>query len=612
MGIMVGECGYIWGLFSVFAGCKACGDRQKQYDYFKLTAMQRILLLLIITLLLSLQGYAQDKKATPTSTEQQLMELRVQQQYLEKKMEDQKALLDEKFEVKKENLDHDSNQIGTWLNVLGIFIAFIGIGLPIIGFILGRNFVSEVKNKIKSDLNNELESFRESITKMTNEANNIQNNQKSKLKAIENDISEQHKNFNDWFLSIKEQINNDCNFTKTATEQIKVFYDTYLFYKSNTIQNNSLNEKDNTFETTNSIYDKYRNSDNLSDLEELDNELKDIKLDDTVKKEINYLAYQICYRNYKYTECINYLKQIITLQNDDFDIYAKIGNAYYLNNEFDMALKYLYKSLDLNPSNIPALIDIAYVFLELNNTSLAVNYFKNTLGKNPYNENAIMGLGYCYFKEKQYIESINYYSQINGSSIYYSKAMANIASCYWLMNDFNNVILHLSKALEFDNENQTYLKNISVAYLKIGEPDKAFDHMVKLLNNGNNTAIADLTEISILTNKDDEYINSLMLKLKLSLNTILKNFLHELFNIIINTKNNNWNLNLENTFELLKKSTNYDSSKIKWSFDEIKNWLSNKYNYKNNLSNENVDFLKNLIEKIENWRDSDEEMKVVE
>jgi tetratricopeptide (TPR) repeat protein len=575
--------------------------------------MQRILLILFIPLLLllTLQGYAQEKKAATTSTEQHLMELSVQQQYLEKKIDDQKTLLEDKFEVKKENLDHDSTQIGSWLNLLGIFIACIGIGLPIIGFILGRNFVSEVKTKINSDLGNELEGFRKSIKRMKDEANNIQNAQKYRLKAIESEILEQHKDFNKWFSSIKEQINNDCNFTKIATEQIKANFEISLYYKQNKTKNDNLREKDNTFETTNNIYNKYRHSRKLSDLKELDNELKNTTLDNTTKIEINYLAYEICYKNTNYTECLNYLNKILILQGDDFDVYAKIGNAYYLNDEFDKALKYLYKSTDLNPLNIPALIDIAYIFLELNNTSLAITYFKNTLEKNQFNENAIMGLGYCYFKEKEYNESINYYSQINGSSSHYSKAMANIASCYWLMSEFNNVILHLSKAIEFDNANKTYLKNISIAYLKIGEPDKSFDYMVKLFSNGDKSTIADLTEISILTNKDDNYIRSLMLNLKLSINPFLNNFMHELFNIIINTKNNNWNLNLESTFELLKKSTNYDSSRVKWSFEEIKNWLNNKYNYKNNLSSKNVYFLKDLIAKIENWTDTAEGMKVV-
>jgi hypothetical protein len=63
------------------------------------------------------------------------------------KLNDERRLLEEKFEIKRENLAFQSNLIFWGLTILGILIAFFGVVLPIAGFFFGIKLFEKVNKE---------------------------------------------------------------------------------------------------------------------------------------------------------------------------------------------------------------------------------------------------------------------------------------------------------------------------------------------------------------------------------------------------------------------------------------------------------------------------------
>ena len=104
------------------------------------------------------------------STQEQVIENKIRLNELEKKVDaqdkemhhiyDKKQVeLESKFELKNENLESKSTWVNYLLGILGILIAFFGIGVPFAAVYYSRKYSSEIDSEVEK-ANNDLETFK--------------------------------------------------------------------------------------------------------------------------------------------------------------------------------------------------------------------------------------------------------------------------------------------------------------------------------------------------------------------------------------------------------------------------------------------------------------------
>lgn len=426
-----------------------------------LTTTQRIVLLFIFPLFINIQGYSQDKNTTTSSIEQQLMELRLQQQYLEKKVDDQKSSLEEKYDIKKENLEYKRDETNGWISLFGLVVTVIGIGLPVIGYILGKRIVADIDSQ-KNNLEEKIVNIQTSITQKQKE---IEEKYKEQLDWVEmqkieyKEIHEKYKSEMDVMKSNLKQLLSEAKCDRDEIKEVKDSIKPELYQIDESEEFNNLDK------------DTYSNkiTTNLSEVKTL-----------LIKAEKEY-------NENKHTKSIDIYKSILAKYSNNLtddliaEVYNRIANSYWPLNDYENSLKYSKKALSLSPTNAIAAYNTGITYAKMNLYEDAIEYLNKTVELKPEFFEAYNMLGNIHLLNKRYTESINSFNKAlslkpNDDMIYHHLGIASFSN-----KNTTDAIAYFNKGLEINPNNESIIINIAVAHIQEDNFDTAKEYLEKAL-----------------------------------------------------------------------------------------------------------------------------------
>lgn len=129
-----------------------------------------------------------------------------------------------------------------------------------------------------------------------------------------------------------------------------------------------------------------------------------------------------------------------------------------------------------DPGQVKAAFNSAIKYLAEKNLSEAKLGFEKVIKLNPKSAEAYLNLGIVYFLENNMPFAIENMKKAVGIDPTLAKGYANLGNCCFKEGSYKDAIGYWNVALNITPDNPTVQRNIAVAYEKIDNPSKAFQH----------------------------------------------------------------------------------------------------------------------------------------
>jgi tetratricopeptide (TPR) repeat protein len=228
---------------------------------------------------------------------------------------------------------------------------------------------------------------------------------------------------------------------------------------------------------------------------------------------------------------------------------------------------------DINLESLCAIyFNIAYSYNNINkagNLEKALEFYKKALEIKPDSHNAWYNLGCTYNDLKRNDDAIECYMKVLNITPNSAQTWNNIGFSYLRNKDYIKALENYKKALEIDDNYISAYENIVEVLLFTNQLKEAKEYLQKL------------EKITVKFEFGYFWIEMLYLKLI-----------------------DNWNKNINETFDTLKESVKNERSKIEWEFNDIRTWLSSETS--NFINKEQRTFISELVSLIEAWKLEDQ------
>lgn len=133
----------------------------------------------------------------------------------------------------------------------------------------------------------------------------------------------------------------------------------------------------------------------------------------------------------KTEESVEFYKEALKIRDDRPQVYAKLGQAYFLLGKYDEAIDNFEKGFYLDPINTLILSGLAEVYIALEQYDKAEDYYKKTLEIDQNDTRALWGLGHTYLYKREVDKAELYYkkSQMTDSAFFSNFNLAFIYAC---------------------------------------------------------------------------------------------------------------------------------------------------------------------------------------
>ncbi len=184
----------------------------------------------------------------------------------------------------------------------------------------------------------------------------------------------------------------------------------------------------------------------------------------------------------KYPEAIELLQDAVISFPDDFAINLILGLSYSQSNKYAEAEPYLRKSVELNSKDVNALSALGYTLSRLNQNDDAIIYLNKALELEPKNVDLLGTLGLIYNEQKKFSECDSIYSKALEIDSTNALVLNNYAYSLSERGIKLESALHMvSKAIEKDSKNPSYLDTIGWVYYQLGNYEQAEINIRKAL-----------------------------------------------------------------------------------------------------------------------------------
>ena len=518
------------------------------------------------------------------STQEQTIETKVRLNELEKKVDAQeqeiqsvsdknKADLEVKFELKKENLEYKKGLVGWWLTVLGLLITFFGIGVPIAAIIFSRNFSKDFmkqKEKAEADFDKFKNESKENIDQFISIS-------KEKFKLLEEKS-----------LICITNLNKSVQDGKNAADGIIETNKEMDVLKKNLVNPDLTTKNKEAF---------------ASQAKELGNEEGITKYEKDFAKALElYFSDETQQALDKFIEIINNYPNKITMIKLA-EIYFYIAYLYEKLDKLDKFLEYTNISITINPKNSDAWYNKGVYFLKIEEFKEAQIYFNKALEIRPNFENAILNLGACYRNNKDIEEVLNLSNKLVEIHPKSKEAWCNLGIYYNSIKEFDKAIESFQKGIDIDPEFVKAYCNIALSLTFKGIYDKAIEYYKiaiekdKVKGKELSPIYTNLIETCLFANELEnakKYIAEVNeLEIKTEINIFILNVLYLIMTDSLDK-------NADQTFKEIKELVRNDAKKINWSFEEMRNWLSS--NKSSFITDDQRTLITELIRLFEEWR----------
>lgn len=201
----------------------------------------------------------------------------------------------------------------------------------------------------------------------------------------------------------------------------------------------------------------------------------------------------LLFDNRQYNETIEVLKRGVEKFPEDFTINLILGISYSQMNKYEPAKVYLAKAVELEPGDVNALSSLGYTLSRLKETKEAIKYLNSAIKLAPDNVDLLGTLGLIYDGEEDWANCDSIY--LLALSIDSSNALVLNNYAYSLSKRGDKLDLALemvSKAIESEPNNSSYLDTYGWVYFKMGNYPKAQEYIRKSLDiSGDNSVVLD-------------------------------------------------------------------------------------------------------------------------
>lgn len=165
-------------------------------------------------------------------------------------------------------------------------------------------------------------------------------------------------------------------------------------------------------------------------------------------------------------KAVEVLEKAIEIYPDYLNAWLLLGNAKYkMHKNVAEAEKYYFKTLQLKPSYFEGNFNLGAIYLENNRPKDAIPYLKNAIAAKPDRTPAYYNLAQAYFASGNGTNAIKTYQQIMKMEPNNALPVYKIGATYGkVMNDMDNAIVWMKKAIEMDPRQVMYYEDLGVAY----------------------------------------------------------------------------------------------------------------------------------------------------
>jgi tetratricopeptide (TPR) repeat protein len=516
----------------------------------------------------------QDNAKTLEELKAQVMELKMQIAFLESKMKSEMQHLEEKLQIKNENLLYQKGLVDWWLIVLGIVVALFGIGVPVVGFIYGRKMYHDIENQKKESENmlKEIKGIKEEADKTLIR---IKGHEEESSKIIKNlteiagkpGLSDDNKNQMQKQLGeMRKRV--DISPLDLALNEALEFYLSKEYYRA--------------IEKYNEILGKYK---------------KNITIDLLVS--IYFNMANSYYRINQFESALHYVEMVIEFEPNNIYAYNNKGLILSDMGNHVEAIKYYDKAIRLDPKDVIVWTNKGVSLGKLGNYVEEIKCYDEAIKLDLKDAKAWSNKGAALSNHGKYEESIKCYDKAISLDPKLAEAWSNKGISFANLEKYEEAIKCYDEAIKIDPKYANAWSNKGVSLVKIGyyeEAIKCYDESIKVKPDYLR-AYANLIELFIILKRMD---NAAAYLKKVNELKLEKDFSFRFIEIVYYILRNEWKKNQTETIDELKSAAKNDPANITWSFDDMKNWLaSEKSKY---VETEKKGFILSLINEIENWK----------
>lgn len=191
----------------------------------------------------------------------------------------------------------------------------------------------------------------------------------------------------------------------------------------------------------------------------------------------------------KYEDAVMLMEEAIKNFPDDFAVNLILGLSHTQLNNFVGAKDYLHKAVELNPKDINALSAYGFTLNQLKQPDLAIRYLSEALKLDPDNVELLGTLGLIYNAQKKWEQCDSAYTRALSLDSTNALVLNNYAYSLAERNiKLAEALDMVTKAVEKDPENPSYLDTIGWVYYQLGEYDRAEKYITQAVELDNNNA----------------------------------------------------------------------------------------------------------------------------
>jgi tetratricopeptide (TPR) repeat protein len=286
--------------------------------------------------------------------------LEEKQKNAEQELEKTKKELEEKYELKKENLLYQKDQVAWWLNILGIVVTLFGVGVPIGLGILGFRYAKRIDDEVEKS-KKRIDDF----IKLYESYLNIQKDLFVKeVIAIKEKARVDANEINDLKKTAKENFSELMNLPREKPTPEIAEKGKELAKK--VIENTASSDIEKSIAQTSELFYSHKYAEVIKSYEEM---LKN-KFVHLNKDQLSTIYFQLGYsfskeKNNK--RAIEYYTNAIALDLFNYAAYNNRGYAYFKLEMYELAIADCNKMIELEPNDVDARINKTEALICSNN-----------------------------------------------------------------------------------------------------------------------------------------------------------------------------------------------------------------------------------------------------
>ena len=193
-----------------------------------------------------------------------------------------------------------------------------------------------------------------------------------------------------------------------------------------------------------------------------------------------YINLSQCYFSIKdYENSLKTLDVALKYSPNDYILLNNKGYNLFVAGKFQEALDYYKQSLKNNPEYITAYINLAECYRSLKDYDNALQNIDIALRNVPNNFNIINTKGEILLDQHKTKEAMELFMQTIKLNNQFAQGYINIGNCYGMVQDYDNAIVNLKKALELNPDNPEIYRKLGLSYQNKGDNATANSYYAK-------------------------------------------------------------------------------------------------------------------------------------